>query len=173
MPVVRLTDATSNKLKLLAIPLEDNFESVISRLADAALARRVFELPSDSGVRRESASLPPAHPPVAQPPVLREAWKQKGMDMAELYDLLGKIGKGVFVKYFSAFGDQTISNQEMIAMLPQEYTFKSRTSRTSKSRRIFKEGLQCEALRMIADSGRIDDTTARQAKRLLDEHCGD
>ena len=67
------------------------------------------------------------------------------MDETELYNLLGKIGKRIFVQYFREFGDSDISNQEMIAMLPNEYTFKSRTSRTSKSRRIFREGLEEQA----------------------------
>ena len=49
------------------------------------------------------------------------------MDETELYNLLGKIGKRIFVQYFQEFGNSNISNQEMIALLPGEYTFKSRT----------------------------------------------
>jgi len=46
------------------------------------------------------------------------------MDETELHNLLGKIGKRIFVQYFREFGNENISNQEMIARLPNEYTFK-------------------------------------------------
>ena len=86
------------------------------------------------------------------------------MDQTELYNLLGKIGKRIFVEYFREFGDANISNQEMIAMLPAEYTFKSRTSRTSKSRRIFREGLEYQALALIAASVHVDPEGAIRAR---------
>ena len=91
------------------------------------------------------------------------------MDETELYNLLGKIGKRIFVQYFRDFGNSNISNQEMIALLPSEYTFKSRTSRTSKSRRIFREGLEEQALSIVAESNRIDPDAAIQARTLLTE----
>jgi hypothetical protein len=37
MPVIRISDATSKKLQQLAVPLEDNHDTVIARLAEAAL----------------------------------------------------------------------------------------------------------------------------------------
>ncbi|MBU0967811.1 MAG: hypothetical protein KKA54_15675 [Proteobacteria bacterium] len=89
------------------------------------------------------------------------------MDKNELNNLLGKIGKRIFVQYFRKFGDFTISNQEMIALLPEEYTFKSRTSRTSKSRRIFREGLENQALSIIAESDRVEPGFAIEARALL------
>ena len=89
------------------------------------------------------------------------------MDEAELHNLLGKIGKRIFVQYYRDFGNQNISNQEMIAMLPSEYTFKSRTSRTSKSQRIFREGQEEQALSMIAESNRVEPSAALQASVLL------
>ena len=89
------------------------------------------------------------------------------MDEAELDNLLGKIGKRIFVEYFREFGNSSISNQEMIALLPNEYTFKSRTSRTSKSRRIFREGLEEQALSIIAASNRVEPRAAIQAQALL------
>lgn len=91
------------------------------------------------------------------------------MDETELYNLLGKIGKRIFVEYFREFGNSSISNQEMIALLPNEYTFKSRTSRTSKSRRIFREGLEEQALSIIAASDRVEPEAVIQARALLAE----
>ena len=75
--------------------------------------------------------------------------------------------KRIFVQYFREFGDQNLSNQDVIALLPREYTFKSRTSRTSKSRRIFREGLEEEALSIIASSDRVEPQAAIEASRLL------
>ena len=89
------------------------------------------------------------------------------MDDTELHVLLGKIGKQIFVQYFLEFGNFDISNQEVIALLPSEYTFKSRTSRTSKSRRIFREGLAERALSIIADSNRLEQDVVIQARTLL------
>lgn len=88
------------------------------------------------------------------------------MGETELNNLLGKIGKRIFVQYFHEFGNPNISNQEMIALLPHEYTFKSRTSRTSKARRIFREGLEEEALSIIAGSDRVEPKAAINASAL-------
>lgn len=89
------------------------------------------------------------------------------MSETNLPVLLNKIGKGIFVEYFREFYDSKLSNQDVIALLPQEFTFKSRTSRTSKSRRIFREGLEKEALRIIAESGRVDPEASKKAAKLL------
>lgn len=89
------------------------------------------------------------------------------MNETELNNLLGKIAKRIFVQYFREFGNPSISNQEVIALLPHEYTFKSRTSRTSKSRRIFREGLEEVALSIIASSDRVEPEAAIEALALL------
>lgn len=89
------------------------------------------------------------------------------MDTAELNYLLCKIGKRIFVKYYSDFGNPNISNQEMRDLLPREYTFKSRSSRTSKSRRIFREGLEKQALLIIAESSRMAPEAPNEARSIL------
>lgn len=50
MPVVRISDATMQKLKPLAIPLEDSIDSLLDRLADAARNGVPFDLPGSSKV---------------------------------------------------------------------------------------------------------------------------
>jgi hypothetical protein len=95
------------------------------------------------------------------------------MTETELNNLLCKIGKDIFVRYFREFGDARLSNQDVIALLPQEYTFKSRTSRTSKSRRIFRERLEAEALAIIASSDRVEPEAAIEARKLLAQIRGD
>jgi hypothetical protein len=100
----------------------------------------------------------------------REIHTEKGntqMNETELYNLLGKIGKRIFVQYFADFGNPNISNQDIIARLPSEYTATSRASRTSKSRRIFREGLERKALSLIVMSNRVEPETAIQARALL------
>jgi predicted HNH restriction endonuclease len=89
------------------------------------------------------------------------------MDENELNELLGKIGKRVFVQYFREFGNPAISNQEMIALLPNEFTLTSRQSRTAKSRRIFREGLQERALWIVANAN-VEPDAAAGARALLE-----
>jgi hypothetical protein len=89
------------------------------------------------------------------------------MNAYELRNLLGKIGKRVFVEYFREFGDSNISAQEMIDLLPHKYTLKSRATRTYKSRRIFRESLEKEALSIIANSDRLEFDTVVKARALL------
>lgn len=96
-----------------------------------------------------------------------ESARRHTMNKIDLKYRLNKIGMGVFVQYFREFGDFKISNQEVIALLPSEYTFKSRTSRTSKSRRIFREGLEVEALTIITESDRVDRKILDDASALL------
>src|SRR5579859_6172359 len=55
MPVIRISDATITKLMQLAVPLVDNYDTVIARLADAALGKLVYTMPHVS-----MASAPPA-----------------------------------------------------------------------------------------------------------------
>ncbi len=47
MPTVNLSDKTTQKLQMLAIPLKDNYDSVIARLAEAALAGVLYALPDN------------------------------------------------------------------------------------------------------------------------------
>jgi hypothetical protein len=91
------------------------------------------------------------------------------MNETELNNLLGKIGKRIFVEYFSVFGDLSISANEVIDLLPYKYTLKSRASRTYKSRRIFREGLEKEALFIISNSDRVELETVLEARALLEQ----
>lgn len=85
----------------------------------------------------------------------------------DLERLLISVGKRVFVEYFSLFANSRLSNQQVADRLPNEYTDKSRLSRTSHARRIIREGLAPEALRIIAESERVDPAAVRAARQLL------
>jgi hypothetical protein len=85
----------------------------------------------------------------------------------DLIRLLNSIGKEVFVQYFDLFQNSQVSTGEVVGKLPSKYTEKSRRSRTSKARRIIREGLAREALAIIAESDRVDVAAARRARELL------
>jgi hypothetical protein len=91
------------------------------------------------------------------------------MDDAELENLLNKIGKRVFVQYFREFGNSSISPQDVIVLLQNKepFTLKSCMSRTYKSRRIFREGLEKQTLSIIAGSDRVKQKVADEARALL------
>ena len=89
------------------------------------------------------------------------------MSETDLDRLIRSIGKSTFVRFYDEFGDSSLSNQEVVELLPIEYTLKSRRSRTSHARRIFREGLENDALWMIANSDGVDAETAQQVRVLL------
>ena len=91
------------------------------------------------------------------------------MASTNLIRLINSIGKSTFVRYYREFADSRLSIQDVVAILPQEYTLKSRNSRTSHARKIFRDGLEKEALELILHSERVDDETINQARRLLSE----
>lgn len=87
--------------------------------------------------------------------------------MDELDRLLNRVGKRIFAEYYALFADPRIADAEIVERLPHEYTLKSRRSRTSKARRIVREGRAGEALRRIAESERTDAEATSLAVRLL------
>ena len=89
------------------------------------------------------------------------------MKDTDLDRLIRSIGKSTFVRFYEQFRDPSLSNLEIVEMLPAEYTLKSRWSRTTKARRILREGLEDDALQMIAASDRVDAGTAQQVRILL------
>jgi len=91
----------------------------------------------------------------------------------EVNFLLTKIGKKFFVDYYNYLEDESISTNEIINIVYEdparkEYTEKSIRSRTSKSRKIIRNGFGRDALINIIDSGKIDDDTKEKADELLD-----
>jgi hypothetical protein len=91
------------------------------------------------------------------------------MPNTDLVRLINSIGKSTFVRYYHAFADASLSNQDVVAMLPQEQSLKARNTRTSKARRIFREGLEEDALELICHAERVDDETADLAQALLNK----
>ena len=68
------------------------------------------------------------------------------MPGTDLVRLLNSIGKSTFVRYYRQFSDRTLSHEDLVDLLPKEYTLKARHTRVSKARRILDEGLHLQAL---------------------------
>ena len=85
-----------------------------------------------------------------------------------LLRLLNSIGKSTFVQYYDQFADLRLSHEHVVAMLPESYTLKSRNSRTTHARRVFRESLEEEALELIVNAERVDDETRCGASDRLD-----
>ena len=91
------------------------------------------------------------------------------MRETDLVRLLNSVGKRAFVRYYCQFSDRTLSHEDLVDLLPKEYTLKARHTRVSKARRILNEGLHRQALELIVKSERVDEQTARRARELLEE----
>lgn len=89
------------------------------------------------------------------------------MKETDLDRLVRSIGMNTFVQFYEEFSDPNISNQEMVERLPARYTLNSRRTRTTKARRILREGLEDDALRMIASADKVDAETAQKVRVLL------
>ena len=90
------------------------------------------------------------------------------MSNSNLDRLLNSVGKRIFVDYYLDF--KKLPNQEMIDRLPQQYTLKSRRSRTNHARRIFREGLEIEALSIVAKPSKMDAETVATANKYIEVH---
>jgi hypothetical protein len=93
------------------------------------------------------------------------------MQKTDVGALLNSVGKRTFIKYYEAFKDTSISDQEMAGILavdPQKFTSTSIANKTSSARRIFREGLEIEALQIILAS-KANTEVVEKAKILLDK----
>ena len=89
------------------------------------------------------------------------------MKETDLDRLIRSIGMMIFVRFYEDFRNPNISDSEMVERLPAEYTLNSRRTRTTKARRILREGLENDALWMIADANGVDAGTAQRVRVLL------
>ena len=73
----------------------------------------------------------------------------------QVEDLLNRVGKRIFVKYYEDFKElesKNVPNAVVIERIQEDFTQKSKNSRTAKAKRIFVEGKQVEALKIIVES---------------------
>lgn len=85
----------------------------------------------------------------------------------DLIRTLNSVGKSTFVKYYYAFKNK--SREECIVMFEETYTDNAKSTRTGHAQRIFREGMNVEALKIIIKSARVDEITRKKAREILNE----
>ena len=80
-------------------------------------------------------------------------------------DILNKIGKSTFIEHYYEFKNSLIQPDD----LPENFTLNSKRSRTSKARKIFRDGLQLDALQIIINSGRLEQDVIDKAKQIYEK----
>lgn len=85
----------------------------------------------------------------------------------DLIRILNSVGKSIFVKYYYAFKNK--SREECIGMFEETYTDNAKSTRTGHAQRIFREGMNVEALKIIIKSARVDEITRKKAREILNE----
>ncbi len=78
---------------------------------------------------------------------------------------LNAVGKAIFVKYYFVFAN--MSNEDCREMFTENFTEKSKRSRTSHAKAIFREDKQFDALKIICNSPRIDPVIKKKAETIL------
>lgn len=96
------------------------------------------------------------------------------MNDKELVRKLNSVGKAVFVEYFydfQSYGNGDISKEECIERLVFNEVSNDNGAaiRCSNAKKVFQEGMQCDALNIIIDSKRLSVNVLRQAKQLISE----
>ncbi|MBR1680916.1 hypothetical protein IJ707_03900 [bacterium] len=87
----------------------------------------------------------------------------------DLERTLHSVGKAIFVKYYYFFKDDThYSNSDLIEIISENYTDKSKKSRTGHARMIFRNNLNIEALEIIIKS-KVSEGTKLAAQELIQE----
>jgi hypothetical protein len=74
-----------------------------------------------------------------------------------------------FVNYYHHFADSNLPSAYIIEQMHSRegYTEKSCRSRLSKARKVIRDGLSIEALALIADSERMQDSVRNDALKLI------
>jgi len=173
-------DETYNVLDAYKIPHEvirdyarhnDHVNAHIVNLKGAILTDPRVNSIKEELIVRSSASaneVPKQTPP---PETMEEVLNQpeKITSSLTLVRLLKAIGMECFVNYFHHFADSNLSSADIIEKMHSRegYTEKSCRSRLSKARKVIGDGLSIEALTLIADSGRIQDSVRSDALKLI------
>jgi len=93
------------------------------------------------------------------------------MDSKTLKRVLNSIGKGCFIKYFEEFKDPSNSKEKLIEQISstEKYDEGATLTRVNSARRIFKYGMENEALDLIINSKRIEFDVKQKAISYKDK----
>lgn len=86
-----------------------------------------------------------------------------------LQKLLNGIGIKIFVEYFQYFNDNKLDSNDIIEILPNLYTDKSRRSRISKARTIIKNNQLEDTFNYILNSIKVDEDIKAKVRIILKE----
>lgn len=81
--------------------------------------------------------------------------------------LLNRVGMKVFIKYFESFNNPKLTNNDIVELFEEDFTTKSKISRTSKARKLIRENSIVDILEVIINAKKIDVETIEKAKFLL------
>ncbi len=93
------------------------------------------------------------------------------MNEEQLLRCIQTIGMGCFIKYYEAFRDDSISDEDLIDALMkiEKYEESGAKARVSQSHRISRENMNKEALKIVSASSRTESWIVSKANSLLDE----
>lgn len=86
----------------------------------------------------------------------------------DLERLLCTVGKQSFVKYYNYFKDENYTSSDILKIITEDYTDKSKRSRLGHARMIFNNKLNLEALKIIINS-KVSEETIIKAKEILNK----
>lgn len=86
-----------------------------------------------------------------------------------LQKLLNGIGIKIFVEYFQYFNNNRLDSNDIIEILPNLYTEKSRRSRISKARTIIKNNQLEDTFNYILNSIKVDEDIKAKVRIILKE----
>ena len=91
--------------------------------------------------------------------------------MDPLIRKLNSVGKECFISYLPLFLDTTIPVGDVAEQISRErnYTLNACKTRVSKARAIIRDGQLDEALRIVADSEKVDSRARQKALDILKE----
>lgn len=82
----------------------------------------------------------------------------------DLIRTLNSVGKSTFIKYYYNFKNN--SREACIMQFEEPFTDKAKLTRTGHAQRIFREGMNIEALKIIVDSVRVDDEMNKLSQEM-------
>ena len=81
--------------------------------------------------------------------------------------LLNRVGMKVFIKYFESFNNPKLTNNDIVKLFEEDFTMKSKISRTSKARKLIRENALVDILEVIINAKKIDLETSEKAQILF------
>ena len=103
----------------------------------------------------------------------KKVQKEKiNLDSDYLMRLIRTVGMSTFVKYYNCFRDINFSDYNIIKLFEKNnegYMESSEKTKAYVGRKIFQEGLQLDALKIISNAAKVDSITVRNAKEILEK----